>query len=37
MFWFHDDMLTGTSLIYEGQNINSIATETATMAVYTLG
>ena len=24
MIWFHDGMLTGSSLIYEGQDINSI-------------
>ena len=36
MIWFHDGMLTGSSLIYEGQNINSITTEAATMAFYTL-
>ena len=36
MIWFHDGMLTGNSLIYEGQNIDSITTETAVMAVYTL-
>ena len=34
MIWFHDGMLTGSSLIYEGQDINSITTETATMAFY---
>ena len=37
MNWFHDGMFTGSSLIYEGQNLDSITTETATMAIYTLG
>ena len=37
MIWFHDGMLTGRSLIYEGQDIDSITTETATMAIYTMG
>ena len=36
MIWFHDGMLTGNSLIYEGQNIDSITTETAVMAFYML-
>ena len=36
MIWFHDGMLTGSSLIYEGQDIHSITTETATMAFFTL-
>ena len=39
MIWFHDGILTGSSLlliIYEGQDIDSIATETA-MAIYALG
>ena len=36
MIWFHDGILTGSSLIYEGQDIDSITTETATMAIYTL-
>lgn len=36
MIWFHDGMFTGNSLIYEGQNIDSITTETAVMAFYTL-
>ena len=37
MIWFHDGILTGSSLIYEGQDIDSIATETAAVAIYTLG
>ena len=36
MIWFHDGMLTGSSLIYEGQNIDSIPIETAVMAFYSL-
>jgi hypothetical protein len=36
MIWFHDGMLTGRSLIYEGQDIDSITTESAAMAIYTL-
>lgn len=36
MIWFHDGMFTGNSLVYEGQNIDSITTETAIMAFYTL-
>jgi Helitron helicase-like domain at N-terminus/PIF1-like helicase len=35
MIWFHDGLLTGTSLIYEGQDVDSITTETAIMAFYT--
>jgi hypothetical protein len=37
MIWFHDGILTGSSLIYEGQDIDSITTETAAVAIYTLG
>ena len=37
MIWFHDGMLTGSSLIYDGQDIDSITTENAVMAFYTLG
>ena len=36
VIWFHNGMFTGSSLIYEGQNIDSITTETATIAIYTL-
>ena len=36
MIWYHDGMLTGSSLIYESQNIESITTERAIMAFYTL-
>ena len=36
MIWFHDGMLTGSSLIYESQNIDSITTDRAIMAFYTL-
>jgi len=36
MIWFHDGILTGNSLIYEGQDIESITTESAVMAFFTL-
>ena len=36
MIWFHDGILTGSSLIYESQNIDSITTERAIMAFYSL-
>ena len=36
MIWFHNGMLTGSSLICQGQDINSITTDTATMAFYSL-
>jgi hypothetical protein len=35
MIWFHDGMLTGSSLIYEGQNVDCTTNETAMMAFYT--
>ena len=34
MIWFHDGLLTGTSLIYENQDIDSITTESGVMAFY---
>ena len=37
MNWFHDGILTGSSLIYEGRDVDSITTETAAMAIYMLG
>ena len=36
MIWFHNGILTGSSLIYEGRDIDSITTETTIMAFYTL-
>ena len=34
MIWFHDRLLTGTSLIYDGQDVDSITSKTAVMAFY---
>ena len=34
--WFYDSMLTGTSLIYEGQNIDSITTHSGHGLLYTV-
>jgi hypothetical protein len=36
MIWFYNGMLTGSSLICEGQDMNSITTETAAMTIYML-
>ena len=36
MIWFHDGMLTGSSLVYESRDVASICTDGAVMAFYTL-
>ena len=34
MIWYHDGIFTGRSLVYESQDLTSIATENAVMAFY---
>ena len=35
--WFHDGMLTGSSLLYESQNLATVCTDRAILAVYRRG
>ena len=35
--WFHDGMLTGSSLLYESQNLATVCTDRAILAVYRHG
>jgi hypothetical protein len=35
--WFHDGMLTGSSLLYESQNLATVYTDRAILAVYGRG